>query len=116
MNLNAANPERASTSRRSHHPPVRRAWPVAVVIATACLAVLPTACGGSGSSTGSDGSLHGHQSVLAFSRCMRTHGVPNFPDPVDEVDLPKISPDILKVSSSQFNAAETACQHLLPPT
>lgn len=54
------------------------------------------------------------QSVLAFSQCMRSHDVPNFPDPVHEVDLPKVSPEILGVSSSQFNAAEGACQHLLP--
>jgi hypothetical protein len=115
------------------NPPCRHGRPAAAVIAAAVLALLVAACSGSsssgpgvaniGSSTGSGGSSGaggstspGQRSVLAFSRCMRSHGVPNFPDPVDEVDLPKISPEILGVSSSQFNAAESACQNLLPPT
>ena len=126
----------ASATRRSHDPTEeegvmndstrvirrpRRAPPfseraAAAVIATAGLAVLAAACSGSGSSAGSDGSRHGQQTVRAFSQCMRSDGVPKFPDPVDEVDLPKIFPKGLGVSSSQFNAAETACQHLLPPT
>jgi hypothetical protein len=96
----------------------------AAVIAATGLALLAAACGGStgnhaaqrGSTTGSGGSASGSgsASVLAFSRCMRSHGVPKFPDPVDGVDLPKLSPDILKVSSSQFNTAENACRNLLP--
>jgi hypothetical protein len=96
----------------------------AAVIAAAGLALLTAACGGSagkhaaqhGSTTGSGGSASGSSSasMLAFSRCMRSHGVANFPDPVDGVDLPKISPAILKVSSSQFNAGENACRNLLP--
>jgi hypothetical protein len=96
----------------------------AAIIAAAVLAALAAACGGSadnqaaqqGSTTGAGGSASGSgsASVLAFSRCMRSHDVPKFPDPVDGVDLPKLSPEILKVSSSQFNAAEHACRNLLP--
>jgi hypothetical protein len=63
----------------------------------------------SGSSSGS-----GSVSVLAFSRCMRSRGVPNFPDPVAGDKLPKISAEGLGVSNSQFNAAERGCQRLLP--
>jgi hypothetical protein len=93
---------------------------VVALIATAGLALLAAACGGSagnqaaqrGSTTAAGGS--GSASMLAFSRCMRSHGVAKFPDPVAGVDLPKISPAILKVSSSQFNAAENACRNLLP--
>ena len=45
---------------------------------------------------------------------MRSHRVPNFPDPTGNGALPKVSPRQLGVSSSQLNAAERACQDLLP--
>jgi hypothetical protein len=48
--------------------------------------------------------------------CMRSHGVPNFPDPSGSGALPKTSPQHLHVSSSRFQAAQRACQHLLPST
>jgi hypothetical protein len=97
---------------------------VASISVAAGLVALAAACGGSAgnhavqdsSTTGSglSSSGSGSPSVLAFSGCMRSNGVAKFPDPVDGVDLPKLSPDILKVSSSQFNAAENACRNLLP--
>jgi hypothetical protein len=49
---------------------------------------------------------------------MRSHGVPNFPDPGsnDQV-IPKADPQQLGVSSSQLQAAMQACAHLIrPPT
>jgi hypothetical protein len=45
---------------------------------------------------------------------MRSHGVPNYPDPSSNGSLPKGNPQAFGVSSSQFQAARTACQHLLP--
>jgi hypothetical protein len=86
-------------------------WIAVVVLAAACGGSNGSGVAGGGSSSPSNST---QQSMLAFSRCMRSHGVSNFPDPVDEVDLPKISPAILGVSSSQFNAAENACRNLLP--
>jgi hypothetical protein len=45
---------------------------------------------------------------------MRSHGVPNFPDP-DSKGMPgQADPQHLGVSSSEYQAAEQACQHLLP--
>jgi hypothetical protein len=90
------------------------------ITALVAVALVAAACGGSNGSGVAGGgssspSRSAQQSMLAFSRCMRSHGVPNFPDPVDGVDLPKITPEILGVSSSQFNAAENACRNLLPP-
>jgi hypothetical protein len=81
------------------------------------LALSAASCGGSSgseASASSSPSSSAQQSVLDFSRCMRSNGVPNFPDPVDENDLPKLSPSILGVSSSQFIAAVSVCQQLLP--
>jgi len=83
-----------------------------VLVAAACGGSNGSGVAGGGSSSPSNSA---QQSMLAFSQCMRSHGVPNFPDPVDEVDLPKISPETLGVGSSQFNAAENACRNLLPP-
>lgn len=55
---------------------------------------------------------------LKFAHCMRTHGLPNYPDP-------KVSPgsiDIglgaagIDINSPQFKAAERACRSLIPPS
>jgi hypothetical protein len=45
---------------------------------------------------------------------MRTHGVPNFPDPDSSGQLPKGEAQQFGVSSSQLQAARRACQHLYP--
>jgi hypothetical protein len=72
--------------RRAGPRPARTAT---AIIAAAALALLAVACGsGSGSppSAGSGGSPHrdgspNSQKALAYSRCMRSHGVPKYPDP-----------------------------------
>jgi hypothetical protein len=53
---------------------------------------------------------------LKFAQCMRTHGVPNYPDP-------KVSPGVFdsglngfNINSPQFKAAERACKSLIPPS
>ena len=93
----------------------------AAIIAAAGLALLAAACSSSPSSTGSSGSPDpggsaNHPSAVAFASCMRSHGVPNFPDPSGSGAVPKTSPQRLKVSGSQFQTAQRACQHLLPRT
>ncbi len=94
----------------------------AAIIATAVLAVLAAACsGGSRSSAGSGGAPNAggsssSPSAVAYSACMRSHGVPNYPDPDSNGQLPKETAQQLGVSPSQFNAAQRACQHLLPNT
>ena len=50
--------------------------------------------------------------MLPFARCMRSHGVPNFPDPSGNGKFPTAQQ--LGVGSSQYQAAENACQSLLP--
>jgi hypothetical protein len=100
----------------------RRAWPpsartAAAIIATAGLALLTAACSGSPSSTGSSGTPSGsaNSRLVAYSQCMRSNGVPNFPDPAGAVP-PKVTAQELGVSSSQLEVAQGACQHLLPAT
>jgi len=53
--------------------------------------------------------------LLAYSSCVRSHGVPNFPDPASGGGIPKESGQQLGVSDSQLQAAQSACQHLIPP-
>lgn len=69
------------------------------------------------SATGSGGSTAGASitsQTLAYSRCMRSHGVPTFPDP-DSNGLPKTQVvTARKADPSRFDSANTACRHLLP--
>jgi hypothetical protein len=97
------------------------------IIATAGLALAAAACGGSPgsrvaqlgstatqSSTSSSAASAHQNGALAFSRCMRFHGVPAYPDPSSGGLLPKKTPVQLGVSSSEFQAAQSACIHLAP--
>jgi hypothetical protein len=100
----------------------------APIVAAAGLALLLAGCGGSpkshvaqlgstttqttSSSNGSAGSTLQTDEVV-FARCMRSHGVPNYPDPTRS-GLVKESVQQLGVSSSRFQRAQSACQHLLP--
>ena len=113
---------RAMRRPRRACPPAART--AAAIIATAGLALL-AACSGS-SSTGSGGSPNAggpanslstnSQKALAFSRCVRSHSVPNYPDPNNSGGIAKETARQLGVSSSQLQAALSACQHLLPNT
>src|SRR5579859_7897760 len=98
--------------------------PVLMLIAAASLALL-AACSGSpapattggASSPGSTGTAAGAaqtSSAVTYSHCMRSHGVPDYPDPASNGALPKAGAQDLGVSDSRFQAAQSACQHLLP--
>jgi hypothetical protein len=69
-----------------------------------------TACGGSPTAAATSGA----SSTVAYSACMRAHGVPSFPDPDNKGNYPAVDPQRLGVSSSQYQAAEQTCQPLLP--
>lgn len=87
------------------------------IIATTALAMLAAACGGSPASAGgssSPGRAATPPSAVAYSECVRSHGIPNFPDPPSDGGIAKASAQQLGVSSSQYQAAENACQRLLP--
>jgi len=101
------------------HPQCRRGLPVAAIVATALLALLVACSGGGPSSAGSSGSptaggSTGSPSAVAYSACLRSHGVPNFPDPNGSGEIPKATAQQLGVSSSRYQTAQTACAHLLP--
>jgi hypothetical protein len=53
--------------------------------------------------------------LLQFARCMRSHGVANFPDPsLGPDNRVVLSPGTADPNSPQFQAAEKACKSLLP--
>jgi hypothetical protein len=98
-------------------------WLAATTLATA---VLVAGCGGSsanpaavGDAATSAGSstaaapVNGAPSGVAFSRCMRANGVPNFPDPSPGGGLTFNAAGI-NPSAPAVKAAHAKCQKLLP--
>lgn len=84
--------------------------PIASVFAVACASMLMAGCGG-GSSTNTAATTQ--RGPLAYSRCMHSHRVPNFPDPDNSGAIPK-DKIIALDDGPQFKAAENACQHVMP--
>jgi hypothetical protein len=84
---------------------------IALILASG---VLLAACGGSSNndpaSTRNDGKSF--PQALAYSKCMREHGVSNFPDPKSSGGGVQLS--IGDSQSPAFQAAQKSCQKLLP--
>ena len=120
-------------------PGIRRVGPPrarteAALVATTMAAVLGlAACGGAtgpgvasgepsttrpASTSVSSGASHSNSGsnsqMLAFSQCIRRHGVPNFPDPNGSGDLPASAKRIASSNPHQFEQARSACSDLLP--
>jgi len=88
----------------------RRQWRLAAVATIALLtAGLLAGCGGStGDGANASGGTSGDRAVR-FAECMREHGVPDFPDPVDGRITMKSGGD-----PAAMQAAQAACQKLAP--
>ena len=72
----------------------------------------PTPAGGPGGGQGGFSMAGGNESqMLAFSHCMQTHGVPNFPEPNGQG---VIQGSGLDPSAPGFQAASNKCRRLLP--
>lgn len=79
---------------------------------TVALMLLASACGASRARHTAGPSQP--SPALAFSLCMRSHGVTAFPDPNGSGAIPKETLQQLGVGSAGFHAAQSACRHLLP--
>lgn len=90
--------------------PHRRSFIPIAVLAIAAVTLLAAGCG-AGSSTTAAGTSS--RNTLAYSDCMRAHGVPNFPDPGSNggIDKDKI---IAVGNSPQEQAAEQTCLRYMP--
>jgi hypothetical protein len=92
----------------------------AALVAVTLLALLVAGCGGGGSGVASVGSATTSSTAatqngpLAYSACMRSHGVPKFPDPNSSGVIPKEQVVAVNPGSPQFEAAQRACQRLQP--
>lgn len=100
-----------------------------ILAAAVGIALLISGCGGStpgganGSSSAAGSSTTGGSSTtvsstsyakeLAFTECMRSHGEPNFPDPMSNATfvLGNYGPGM---DTPQMQSAERACEDLLP--
>jgi hypothetical protein len=103
----------------------RRAGPRVAGLTVGLMAIgLLAACGGppgpgvanAGPASGASPSASAHGSALAYSRCMRSHGITKFPDPDSNGNIginggPGTGFD---PNSPQFKAADRACKPLLP--
>jgi hypothetical protein len=78
------------------------------------LALLVSACGSAPG--GAPRGASARQPALAYASCLRSKGVPNWPDPDSSgaFDKSKLTLQQLGVRSSQLQSAQTACQRLLP--
>jgi len=121
------------------HPGRRGRLPRAAVTAGAVLAIgiAVAGCGGGSSSAGiahlsssraggsaasgggsssPESSASTQQKMVAYAQCMRTHGVPSFPDPTSSGAITKEAAirAFKEVSNAQAFAAQTACRQLQP--
>ena len=88
----------------------RRPWRAAVPAAAAGIALLAAACTGGGGSPAAGSSAF--QEALAYAKCMRSHGLPQFPAPDAQGNIPHayISPG----DQALAQKADAACGSLLP--
>jgi hypothetical protein len=102
----------------------RRPLALASVVTVAAFSLLAAGCGGGGSSPGvasvatsttTTATTPTQNGLLAFSRCMRSNGVPSFPDPQQFAGgNVKLTIHQYGTGGPQFQAALSACNHLLP--
>ncbi len=97
----------------------RHLVPISSLVTIALCGLVEAGCGGGGSpgvasvrrSTTAVTTAGG----LAYARCMRSNGVPGFPDPDSTGGIPK--EQVLAVARGpKFDPASRACRHLMPAT
>jgi hypothetical protein len=90
----------------------------AVVLAgLAAAALLTTACSSSssaGSGTASTTEAAAYRANIAFAQCMRSHGVPDFPDPQPGSNFAVSGAPVGAAAQTPSGKAYLTCQHLLP--
>jgi hypothetical protein len=100
----------------------RRALIPTSVVAVAACSLLAAGCGGGAPGVASVASSRTattttpQNGAAAFARCMRSHGVLNFPDPNSSAvfDGIKIKQADRRAADSQVRAAQSECYHLIP--
>lgn len=101
---------------------LRRSLKLTSLVAVAAFALLAVGCGGRGSprvasvsSSTTAANTTPQNGLLAFSQCMRSNGMPNFPDPQHFAGgHVKLTIQQVAAGSPHFQTAMRACNHLLP--
>jgi hypothetical protein len=104
----------AGRDRKSVH--CRRPLIIVSIVAVAAFALLEAGCGGGSSPASSTtaATASTQTGALAFARCMRSHGLPKWPDPTSSGVFDKKALRQTGYSVSQVRAAEDGpCNHLL---
>jgi hypothetical protein len=125
MHDNAANDDNYSRAKRTW---LRRAVPFGAALAFVTL--LGAACGGGGGSADpgvaggglggstttapSSGGGAAQASGLAYSQCMRAHGITSFPDPSSSGGIDISAGSGVDPDSPQYEAATKACESVAP--
>jgi hypothetical protein len=101
--------------------PSRRPFILVTAVVVAAFALLAAGCGGGGSSrvasvaTSTTPAATTQSGAVAFARCMRSHGIPNWPDPISGGVFDKAKLRQLGISATRMRAIEDGpCNHLLP--
>lgn len=105
---------------RHRRRPSRFRRTAGLAAATAGIVLLAAACGGSSGPTAPTGMQQQLQQALAYSHCMRSHGITNFPDPTENngstasdgatlVGVQIGIPDGIDTSSPMYLSANSAC-------
>lgn len=89
---------------------VRAAGPLMAGMLAAAFAVACSS-GPSGAAASSTQTQSKYDQAVAYAQCMRSHGVPDFPDPNAKGEFALTGTNV-NPGSQQFQSAQEACQHL----
>jgi len=106
------NDGRAGPQGRTGRPRRRRTGALAVAVAGAAL--VAAACGGTSTQTNTFAPGATYTQALAFTKCMRSNGVPQFPAPNAQGNFNTAQVDALMNSNSQADNALHQCRSVLP--
>jgi hypothetical protein len=101
-----------------HRPRSARLGWLGAVLAILGVVVLAACSGGTTSASAESSTSAAYQKALAYAQCIRSHGVPDYPDPNSQGQF------VIQNGSSGFptespavaNAAAKACRSLIPPS
>lgn len=90
---------------------------IGLLLLAATLGLAACSRPGGGQPTGNNQEQQQYDQALAYAKCMRSHGVPNYPDPTRKnggVEAGVGPNSGIDTNSPQFKAASQACEKLQP--
>jgi hypothetical protein len=88
--------------------------PAVALLASVAATALVAACGGGSPAGAAAAGSTNYQKAVAYAQCMRSHGVPNFPDPDSQGNFLINGQKANLPGGSVMDSADRACRHLLP--